>query len=65
MAVIVSKRGCVVTPVELRRLGLGNVHRRAGDLAKAKEHLATAAAMYRELDMRFWLHKAETSAIER
>ena len=25
----------------------------------AQEHLATATTMYREMDMRFWLEKAE------
>jgi hypothetical protein len=27
---------------------------------KAQEHLTTATTMYREMDMRFWLEKAET-----
>jgi hypothetical protein len=43
-------------------LGLGTVYRRTGDHAKASEHLTTAATMYREMDMRFWLEKAEASA---
>jgi len=30
-----------------------------GDRAKAEEHLTTAVAMYREMDMRFWLEHAE------
>jgi DNA-binding SARP family transcriptional activator len=41
-------------------LGLGQLHRRAGDAAKAEASLQTATAMYREMDMRFWLEKAET-----
>jgi hypothetical protein len=41
-------------------LGLGKLYRRTGDLAKAEEHLTTASAMYREMDMGFWLDKAET-----
>ena len=41
------------------RLGLGNLYRRTGNGAKANEHLAAAAAMYREMDMNFWLEKAE------
>ncbi|MGI8423529.1 MAG: AAA family ATPase [Chloroflexota bacterium] len=41
-------------------LGLGKLYRRVGDRAKAEEHLTTAAAMYREMDMRFWLGHAET-----
>jgi hypothetical protein len=40
-------------------LGLGKLYRRTGDRARATEHLATATAMYREMDMRFWLEKAE------
>jgi tetratricopeptide (TPR) repeat protein len=41
-------------------LGLGKLYRRTGDHAKAHEHLMTASAMYREMDMRYWLEKAET-----
>src|SRR5262249_54158571 len=40
-------------------LGLGKLYRRVGDRAKAQEHLTTAAAMYREMGMTFWLEKAE------
>jgi class 3 adenylate cyclase/tetratricopeptide (TPR) repeat protein len=40
-------------------LGLGNLCRGTGKQAKAEEHLATATAMYREMDMRFWLANAE------
>jgi tetratricopeptide (TPR) repeat protein len=40
-------------------LGLGKLYRRTGDTAKAREHLTTAATMYREMDMRFWLEQAE------
>ncbi len=40
-------------------LGLGRLHRRTGDLVRAREHLTTAATMYREMDMGFWLEKAE------
>jgi hypothetical protein len=40
-------------------LGLGQLYRRAGDQVKAKEHLTTAATMYREMDMGFWLAKTE------
>jgi hypothetical protein len=40
-------------------LGLGKLYRRSGDGAKAEEHLATAAAMYREMGMNFWLEKAD------
>jgi class 3 adenylate cyclase/tetratricopeptide (TPR) repeat protein len=41
------------------RLGLGKLYHRTGDRAKTEEHLATAAAMYGEMDMRFWLEQAE------
>ena len=40
-------------------LGLGKLYRRAGDRAKAEEHLTAARDMYREMDMGFWLEKAE------
>ena len=40
-------------------LGLGKLYRRTGDRAKAQEHLTTAATMYREMGMSFWLEKAE------
>ncbi len=40
-------------------LGLGKLSRRTGDGVKAQEHLTTAATMYREMGMRFWLDRAE------
>lgn len=40
-------------------LGLGARHRRTGERQKGDEHVATAAGMFREMDMRFWLDKAE------
>jgi tetratricopeptide (TPR) repeat protein len=40
-------------------LGLGQLYRRTGDRVKAQDHLTTAATMYREMDMSFWLEKAE------
>ena len=42
-------------------LGLGKLYRQTGDGAKAQEHLGTAATMYREMDMVFWLDKADTA----
>ena len=42
-------------------LGLGKLYRRTGDRAKAQEHLTTATTMYREMDMSFWLEKAEAA----
>ena len=41
-------------------LGLGRLYRQT-DRAKAGEHLATAVTMYREMDMNFWLEKAEAA----
>jgi tetratricopeptide (TPR) repeat protein len=40
-------------------LGLGELYRRTGERRKAEEHLATATTMYDDMDMRFWLEKAE------
>jgi hypothetical protein len=42
-------------------LGLGTLARRMGDSKKACEDLTTAAGMYRDMDMPFWLAKAEAS----
>jgi hypothetical protein len=39
--------------------GLGQLYRRIGERTKAHEHLTTATTMYREMDMWFWLEKAE------
>ena len=41
-------------------LGLGKVYRRTGKREQAREHLTTAATMYRDMDMRFWLEKTGT-----
>jgi hypothetical protein len=40
-------------------LGLGSLYRRTGKGEEAREHLATATRMYREMDMGFWLVQAE------
>jgi tetratricopeptide (TPR) repeat protein len=40
-------------------LGLGTLYRRTGKPEQGREHLTTATAMYREMDMRFWLAQAE------
>ena len=40
-------------------LGLGKLYRRTGKREQAQEHLTIATAMYREMDMRFWLEQAE------
>jgi tetratricopeptide (TPR) repeat protein len=39
-------------------LGLGKLHRRAGKAALAAEHLNAATAMYRTMNMRYWLDQA-------
>jgi class 3 adenylate cyclase/tetratricopeptide (TPR) repeat protein len=43
-------------------LGLGKLYRRSRDDAQAAEHLTNARAMYREMDMGFWLEKADAAA---
>ncbi|HTG51124.1 MAG TPA: hypothetical protein VL915_11575, partial [Gemmatimonadales bacterium] len=40
-------------------LGLGQWYRRAGDPAKAHEHMAVARTLYRELDVTLWLAQVE------
>ena len=34
--------------------GLGKLYRRTGKREQTDEHIGTAAAMSREMDMRFW-----------
>jgi hypothetical protein len=43
-------------------LGLGQMYGRAGERDRAREHLHTAVTMFREMEMKFWLDKAETGA---
>jgi class 3 adenylate cyclase/tetratricopeptide (TPR) repeat protein len=40
-------------------LGLGKLYLRTGKREQAREHLATATTMYREMGMTYWLEKAE------
>jgi hypothetical protein len=40
-------------------LGLGELYRRTSKREQAREHLATATTMYREMGMTYWLEKAE------
>ena len=40
-------------------LGLGRLYRRTGKREQGQEHLTTATTMYCEMDMSFWLEKAE------
>ncbi len=39
-------------------LGLGNLYRQAGKQTQSREHLTTAAALFRKMDMGLWLEKA-------
>ena len=43
-------------------LGLGTLYRRTGKREQVQEHLTAATMMYREMDMRFWLEKAEAES---
>ena len=45
-------------------LGLGKLFRRTAKRQVAQEHLAIATAMYREMDMSFWLEQAEAELRE-
>jgi len=55
----------LATELEMRplgahcHLGLGKLYRRTGKPQEAQEHLTTATTMYREMDMRFWVEKAD------
>ncbi len=40
-------------------LGIGKLYRRPGKREQGREHLTAATAMYREMNMSFWLQKAE------
>jgi uncharacterized protein HemY len=40
-------------------LDLGKLYRRIGKHEDAKEHLTTATAMFRDMDMTYWLAKLE------
>jgi class 3 adenylate cyclase/tetratricopeptide (TPR) repeat protein len=43
-------------------LGLGRLHRATARRSEARQHLATATAMFREMETRFWLEKAEAES---
>jgi DNA-binding SARP family transcriptional activator/predicted ATPase len=43
-------------------LGLGTLHARTGKREQAAEYLETATAMYRDMDIRYWLEQAEAEA---
>jgi hypothetical protein len=48
-------------PVAHCHLGLGKLYRHTGNREQARERLSNATAMYREMDMPFWLEKAESA----
>jgi hypothetical protein len=45
-------------------LGLAKLYRRTDQRDEAQEHLTTATTMYHEMDMRFWLEKAQAETKE-
>jgi tetratricopeptide (TPR) repeat protein len=45
-------------------LGLGKMHHRMGNPGQAKEHLAIATVMYREMGMTYWLVHADAIAVQ-
>ena len=45
-------------------LGLGKLYWRTGTRDQARENLATATTMYREMDMKYWLDQAELAMTE-
>jgi hypothetical protein len=45
-------------------LGLGRLYHRTGEREQAREHLATAMTMYREMGMTYWVEKAEAEMTE-
>ena len=46
------------------QLGLGKLYGRTGERDQAQEHLTTATAMFREMEMGFWLERAEAQAFD-
>jgi len=45
-------------------LGFGKLYGRVDKRRETREHLTIAEAMYRAMDMRFWLEKAEAEMKE-
>jgi tetratricopeptide (TPR) repeat protein len=45
-------------------LGLGSLYRRAGKRGQSQEYLTSAATMYREMGMPFWLENAEKEKLQ-
>ena len=55
---------CPRCQAEHCHLGLAKLYRRT-DSEQAQQHLTIATAMYREMDMRFYLEQAETEIRKR
>ncbi len=49
------------TPVAHCHFGLGKLYRQTSTREKTQEHFKTAIAMYREMNMQFWLEQVETA----
>ena len=45
--------------------GLGSLYRRTGNGGQAREHIKSATTMFRDMDMQFWLQKADGEIRER
>ena len=45
-------------------LGLGKLYAKTGKPEQARKHLTTAATMYRQMGMTYWLEQAETEMKE-
>jgi tetratricopeptide (TPR) repeat protein len=58
-ALALAEPRCMRPLVAHCSLGLGRLSVRAGEHEKAREHLALAATMYREMGMAYWLKQAE------
>jgi len=59
------KRSPGMRPLLARcHFGLGKLNRKLGKPEQAKEHLSTAITMFREMDMRSYLEKAEAEIKE-
>lgn len=44
--------------------GLGKLNRRTENIDLARQHLATATTLYREMDMGYWLERAQAENLE-
>jgi len=58
-ALALAEPSCMRPLVAHCHLGLGKMHRRAGNQGRAQEELAIARAMYREMEMAYWPERTE------